>query len=404
MHELEGIERVIVLVDDLDRCLPEAVVAALEAIKLFLSVEKMSFVIAYDEDPVVEAVRVRYAASARSEAMARQYLEKIVQVPVRVPRLSEDGVRTYLALTLLTPLVAEADLAVLLEHADRRRRQGKTPLLEEHRVTFAEGAKAASRLAERLAPVLYGPLDGNPRRLKRFLNDYGMRSAMAQSRGVALDADALAKLMVLEQIHKEQFAELIRWSVEGIEQQRLGAIEGANYQGLESWAPPALKAWASLEPRLALLPLRPYLELAAGILAIPFAATGLPPELQRVLGELADPSVAIRKHGQQEARQLSAESRVALGLALIELLPRTSARQADLVEAIPDLVNGNDEVGKAIVTGLDKQDPAIFQPALMIWLSSANVPSTLGLVARVRNDARFPLATRTAAEPPKKAG
>lgn len=46
MGELEEIERVVVLVDDLDRCLPETVVAALEAIKLFLSVRKMGFVVA----------------------------------------------------------------------------------------------------------------------------------------------------------------------------------------------------------------------------------------------------------------------------------------------------------------------------------------------------------------------
>ena len=44
MLELPEIERVVVLVDDLDRCLPDAIVAALEATKLVLSVPKMAFV------------------------------------------------------------------------------------------------------------------------------------------------------------------------------------------------------------------------------------------------------------------------------------------------------------------------------------------------------------------------
>jgi hypothetical protein len=46
MQDLPEIERVIVLVDDLDRCLPPTVVATLEAVKLFLSVPKMAFVVA----------------------------------------------------------------------------------------------------------------------------------------------------------------------------------------------------------------------------------------------------------------------------------------------------------------------------------------------------------------------
>src|SRR5947207_744195 len=48
MGDLPEITRVVVLVDDLDRCLPTSVIAALEAIKLFLSVQKMAFVVAAD--------------------------------------------------------------------------------------------------------------------------------------------------------------------------------------------------------------------------------------------------------------------------------------------------------------------------------------------------------------------
>ena len=53
---LPGIRRVVVLVDDLDRCLPPAVMATLEAIKLFLSVKGMVFVIAADQDMVRDAI------------------------------------------------------------------------------------------------------------------------------------------------------------------------------------------------------------------------------------------------------------------------------------------------------------------------------------------------------------
>ena len=51
VSKVPGVTRVVVLVDDLDRCLPDATVATLEAIKLFLSVKRMAFVIAADPGP-----------------------------------------------------------------------------------------------------------------------------------------------------------------------------------------------------------------------------------------------------------------------------------------------------------------------------------------------------------------
>ena len=56
---LKDVSRVVVLVDDLDRCLPETVVETLEAIRLFLSAKGMSFVIAADEDRVADAIQKR---------------------------------------------------------------------------------------------------------------------------------------------------------------------------------------------------------------------------------------------------------------------------------------------------------------------------------------------------------
>lgn len=63
---LKHISRVVVLVDDLDRCLPDTVVDTLEAIRLFLSAKGMSFVIAADEDRVADAIhRSQDTASRR---------------------------------------------------------------------------------------------------------------------------------------------------------------------------------------------------------------------------------------------------------------------------------------------------------------------------------------------------
>ena len=95
----------VVLVDDLDRCLPDTVVDTLETLRLFLSVPKMSFIIAADENRVADALRDRYPEDNRSvedtEEPARLYLHKIVQTTLRLPALSRFDTEAYLLLLLL---------------------------------------------------------------------------------------------------------------------------------------------------------------------------------------------------------------------------------------------------------------------------------------------------------------
>ncbi len=51
-----------VVVDDLDRCLPPNVIDTFEAIRLFLSVRNTAFVIAADEGVMRHAVSTRFPA------------------------------------------------------------------------------------------------------------------------------------------------------------------------------------------------------------------------------------------------------------------------------------------------------------------------------------------------------
>ena len=58
--ERADIDRLVVLVDDLDRCLPEIAIETLEAIRLFLFVPRAAFVIAADEGMIEYAVRQHF--------------------------------------------------------------------------------------------------------------------------------------------------------------------------------------------------------------------------------------------------------------------------------------------------------------------------------------------------------
>ena len=79
-----------IFIDDLDRCSEEVVVKLCEAVKLYLDVPGLIFVIACDLSVLARGV----STSARGGAgEGRMYLEKIIQVVYRIPLPEEEQVR-----------------------------------------------------------------------------------------------------------------------------------------------------------------------------------------------------------------------------------------------------------------------------------------------------------------------
>ena len=84
--------RMYVFIDDLDRCLPEAVVGTLEAIKLMLDIDGCVFILGVDRAVVEHSVLLRYHQAAATDGVlleSRQYLDKVIQIPFRLPALDE---------------------------------------------------------------------------------------------------------------------------------------------------------------------------------------------------------------------------------------------------------------------------------------------------------------------------
>ena len=232
--ELGHIKRVVVLVDDLDRCLPPTVIETLEGIRLFLAVPKMSFVIAADEDRVADAIRTRYekpggpaerSAAEMEEEPARLYLHKIVHTTVPLPALSRFDTEAYLFLLQVLAKVDEPRLKTLIEQCDTLRKESKD--LAELAPMDGVDLGAERAFAERLTPILYEKLRGNPRRIKRFLNDLRVRQSIATLRGIDLEAEIVAKMMVLEQLLPEEFKRLLGWLANGTVRSEMSRLEEA---------------------------------------------------------------------------------------------------------------------------------------------------------------------------------
>ena len=152
-------------------------VETLEAIKLFLSVKKMAFVIAADEENVASAIGRRLATTGQP-ITSRLYLEKIVQVPVRIPALSRDQTEEYLALLMLADLDRIDDAVTKVK---KSRPAKPHQLVQRLGDTLPADRHGEVQLAEALTPLLHRYTMGNPRRLKRFLNAYWLRMSFASA-------------------------------------------------------------------------------------------------------------------------------------------------------------------------------------------------------------------------------
>jgi predicted KAP-like P-loop ATPase len=93
-----GPARIVVYIDDLDRCPPDRVVEVLEAIQLLVKTPLFIAVLAIDERYIIRALEKHYAGvlSRRGRPSGEDYLEKIIQIPYRVRPISASALENYL--------------------------------------------------------------------------------------------------------------------------------------------------------------------------------------------------------------------------------------------------------------------------------------------------------------------
>ena len=203
------VENVVVFIDELDRCLPDTVLEVFEAMRLFLFVEGMSFVIGADERLIQYAIRSKYKeVPGNNLDIGKEYLEKVIQYPITIPQLNHAEVNQYLACLLLeSTLTDKSEFNKFLDivHGIEPDKELTMDLLREKACDIADKCKIDMALARQISSVLAPSINGNPRQCKRFLNTLTMRLTLAKARGVNLDKNILAKLMLAEYFNPEFF-------------------------------------------------------------------------------------------------------------------------------------------------------------------------------------------------------
>ncbi len=336
--ETAKVDRLVVLVDDLDRCLPSTAIDTLEAIRLFFYVPGTVFVLAADEQMIAYAVRRHFPelpVSVGQTDYTRNYLEKLIQVPFRVPPLGKPETRAYVTLLLAEHALREKPESIeklreLAQDTFARPWEGKR--LDESAIKATLGSvpgelQSALLMADRISPALAEGLRGNPRQVKRFLNTLMVRLRVATAYGIAdlIDPHALAKLMLLERFSEHVYTEIVGFMAKS-EAGRVSELQAIELLATKEETGPRgpkgktqtpgcpaswlddewLRAWTKIEPRLGELDLRPYVFVSREKTPGFTTEVLLGAALEKIAGRLASGQPLMRAALGEELKALNA--------------------------------------------------------------------------------------------------
>jgi predicted KAP-like P-loop ATPase len=351
------IKRLVVFIDELDRCNPDTILETFEAMRLFLFTQGTSFIIGADERQVMYAVRKKFPEIKGNRIdIGKEYLEKIIQYPVKIPQLGIKEVQFYIMCLLLKYELKDKSTSVLeFIQAERKKDflnfsmsfsliEGKFPNIEDK-------LKEVIALSNQLSAVLSKGLNGNPRHCKRFLNSLSMRITMAKVKGIDLDKKVLSKLMLLEYFKDSVFKELGEMQalekgfpneIKLFETEGWDSIEKLKVWKDDEW----FKDWLKIEPKLSEIDLRPYFYFSRESLQLRISSDvqQLSIEAEKVLKDLLSGGDSARREALKKSKQISVYEATQIQKAIIIEVETSSNISLELLKSLIDWGSSKEEL------------------------------------------------------------
>ena len=360
-------KKLVIVIDNLDRCLPANAIQTLEAIRLFLFLNRTAFIIAADEEMIRHSVAEHYKDLSYRHQI--DYLDKLIQIPIRVPKAGVLEIRAYLyMLYAIHQKIPTAKLASLRQFLETHLQQSwKSQSLnpedvtktieEQHNQVLLSDFERANRIAPLLAnsPNVYG----NPRIVKRILNTIKMRTKIADKRQMPLDEAIITKLVIFERcVDSDVVTKFYQLVNEGEgKPELLKELENNNEQNLSKLSENKsiqtfITEWVKLEPKLSNVDLRAAIYLSRETILLNTYTAQLSQKAQDVLSILLVTKSKTGSQNTQTAIQgLTINEQISVMEALIEQL-----RKLDNWDESPDgfigacLLAANSEDGAKILT------------------------------------------------------
>lgn len=371
----------VVLIDDLDRCLPPTTISTLEAIRLFLFLKHTAFVIAADNEMIKHAVR-KHFEGVNDDLLVTNYFDKLIQVPIRVPGLGTQEVRAYMMLLF----VENSDLAEDVKETIRvgvckqlrQTWQGKRvdrAFVQSLHPEFPDDLVGKLDTADRLAPLMTtaSGISGNPRLIKRFLNALAIRMTISRAQGVGVDEAVLAKLLLFERLgNPKAYSELIAAASASdtgkaafLADWERKAVAGAELKLDAPWDEPFVTEWLTLPPTLADVDLRGALYVSRE------HAPLITPE-DRLSSDAADLLTGLLEHPDMAATmkdRLVKVSRAETTVMMDRLLDRARQEQGwgvpPILEACLAMSDADPTQGARLAAFLRERPPAQIEPNIV---------------------------------------
>ena len=267
------IKRVVVLLDDLDRCQPERIIETLEAIKLFLSVKKTTFIIAADDNVIQYAIKKKYPnVDGFNVELDKEYIEKMIQLPIQIPELSSKDVQNYLLLLVLQMYMEKENFESLIKNIESNKIMVNSNVLELKQMEDLYGSindsisfekreeyKEVVDVILQIREIASHTLKGNPRQVKRFLNTFIIKRKLSLIYyGNDLNMGIMAKLLILHKLSPDLFNQLSVWNASfnmdsdvGNEQYKLmrqGMDDNISDSPYHKWYKARIKDWINCPP------------------------------------------------------------------------------------------------------------------------------------------------------------
>lgn len=279
---LTDYESVVIFIDDLDRCMPERVIETLEAIKLFLSVPNTAFVIGADERIIKHSISMHLKLHTLnsdsdylqdSKQIVTDYIEKLIQIPYRLPKLSLSEIETYNNLLFCKTQLNENDFKIVYDDYQSFKQSDFYSAYSyghiKEKIDFDNKPSLSSllNLSHSMSQMITTILKGNPRQTKRFLNTFILRTKLASVAKLDIDIFVLIKLMLLEYFDTKLFKKLNEFQSKNngffpeiniLEKVFCEGIQNPFNDSFQEWQTPQMVSWIKIEPKLSDTDLRNY--------------------------------------------------------------------------------------------------------------------------------------------------
>ncbi len=172
--------RIVVFIDDLDRCAPDKVLEIFESIKIFLGMKCFIYVLGMSYEVIEKCIREKYEDLGIE---GKDYIKKIIQIPFRIPEWQDPELEEYF--------------------------ESITKALGDPEKDLKDPANLYSKLFSESKELVIKGIEKNPREVKRFINSYIVTQEVFRKE--ELDDKILLPLQIFQFRWKDFYDKIFRF-------------------------------------------------------------------------------------------------------------------------------------------------------------------------------------------------